>query len=518
MKAPWLKDALIGVSKAPVYSDHGIMGAFIAQILAQPVEPGLAFSHAVGAWAACRKAAFCSKNMIVEELPNTDPVAIEKTLSMCEPATKLLAQLLHTNAYRLISEAFTLMQQKGLKLPAQLLPQALDAGRRNTELRPALFKVLGARGIWLAHFNSAWKYAASSVEEGVTENDKRLWEEGTLTQREVYFKNMRLKNPAYASILLSSQIDKMPAKERQRFLELIETNLSLSDEKLLDGLLKDRSRDVRQKACVLLTQLPESTYARTIIAYMQKLVNYKKGLIKSSWQCEAPKEFDSEWEKLGMSKELPPLYSSGGERSWWLLQLVGKTPLSWWQSHTGMSAKELMHWSKSTDWEHELKQGWLQSMALQDFEWIILLLQLSSKTKMGNLYPSYKLQELLSKLSIEEWDKVIAALPVGNIVEHLQTISTVIDNLPFGQQLPTLLSQAALSAMKKGYENGNLKNNYNFFHFYQQVITVIKPKILEQFEPIAARTDATENEIQWLNELEQSAKLRLLMRKQLTNN
>lgn len=518
MKAPWLKDALLGININTVltYDDQSQMGRFIAQTLAQPIEPGLAFSQAVGVWTACKRVTFIGKQTKIQPLKDI-PVTDEMLLLTQDPISQTLTELLGMNAYRLLFEMFMLMSQKGIKLPAFLLPKALDAGRRNTELRPALFKVLGTRGVWLAHFNNAWKYAALSIESTSEDNDKRLWEEGTLVQREIFFKNLRLKNPEYASALLYEQIGKLQIKERQRFLELLELNLSLNDEKLLNNLLKDRSRDIRQKAATLLMQLPDSVYAQTVISYMQNLVTYKKGLFKSIWQCNAPQEFNPEWEKLGIIKEVPALYSSGDERSWWLLQLVSKTPLNWWHTYTGMQPEELMQWSQSTDWKQELQQGWLESIALQDSDWIILLLQRPEKNKMGHLCPSYKLQNLLSKLSIEQWEKVIANLP-GNIAEHYQTIGTAISNLPFGQMLSTQLSLTILSTLKKEYEKGNMKNKHNFFLFYQQAMTVISSEALEQFELIVTHANATENEIQWINDLEQTVRFRILMRKQLSNN
>ena len=505
MKAPWLKDAIIGIKTAPQLHIEGDMGELIAKVLTQPIEPALAFAQSIGVWAVCRKAAVMPSFIQGEQTLEKDCAAVEKTMSADHPVLKALIQLLEKANFRLLAEVFNLMQQKELRLPTQLLPLALDTGKRSVELRLSLSHVLGTRGIWLAHQNPAWRYAASDISENADEDDIRLWEEGTQTQREAFFKNCRTKTPDQARELLSSELHQLPAKERLQFVEIMETNLSLNDEDFLTSLLKDRSREVKEKASALLGQLPQSGYAQKIISYMQELLVKEKGLIKTSWKCTPPQEFNPEWAELGLTKDVPSSYRVGGERSWWFIQLIRKTPLAWWQTYTGMTPKDLLQWSKKTDWQKELQQGWIENLSCQDFDWIILLFQQPSYAKMGNYHIQSKLQQVLPQLSFEKLRTLFEQLP-DNVLSYPQTLNTLINGLPFGQTLPEDFSQRICKLLKENYNKKQTREDYRIRYFFQEAAHMLSPNVLKTYKPISPAPDQSEE--QWVQEIEQIIEIR----------
>lgn len=508
MKAPWLKNALVGVGSTPTWEAEGEMGALIEKVLAQSTEPALAFGQSVGVWAACRKAAMTPISAAENTetiLPEQGNATAHNRLPLDHPAIKTMTQFFEKGNFRLIAEVFELMHQKELKLPTTLLPLALDIGKRSTELRLSLSKVLGARGIWLAQLNPSWKYAASTVESTTHENDIRLWEEGTLTQREAFFKTCRTHTPTQARELLAAQLCQLPAKERLQLIELMEINLSLDDESFLTPLLKDRSREVKDKVATLLAQLTESAYAKKIISYMQELVTKEKGLLKSNWKCAAPQEWNPEWEQMSFTKDAPSSYRVGGQRSWWLLQLARKTPLKWWNTYTDMTPKELLQWSKKTDWPQELQQGWIEALSCKDFDWIALILQQPPHSKMGNYYIQSKLQQVLPHLPSEQWGHLFALLP-ADTSKHWQTMGTLMGGLPFGQTLPKALSQNILKSFKENYNKKKLQDDYRFRYFFQDAANVLNPDILKTYQPMTSLKEQADES--WLFEIEQVIELR----------
>lgn len=54
----------------------------------------------------------------------------------------------------------------------------------------------------------------------------------------------------------------------------------------------------------------------------------------------------------------------GGERAWWLLQMIGYVPLSFWTA-SGASVDQLIAAAKASDWHELLLQGWAQACERQ---------------------------------------------------------------------------------------------------------------------------------------------------------
>lgn len=257
-------------------------------------------------------------------------------------------------------EALQVLAGRGEVLPAALLPQALDLGRRREALRAVLRPVLGERGRWLASLNADWQVVlADAVAEAA---DPQLWEEGTLAQRSAQLARLRISDSALARQWLESALASGDARERAALLAVCAEGLSPADEAMLDARLSDRSKEVRQCAAGLLARLPQSTFVARMISRLQALLRQTRKLLRSTWVIDAPEAFGEDWAADGLDKQ-KPARDSLGERAWWLYQLARHVPLDWWTEHTGMTPEALLKWARGGDWQAALVRAWSDALA-----------------------------------------------------------------------------------------------------------------------------------------------------------
>lgn len=320
--------------------------------------------------------------------PDTTPSLQD---SACTAHLRWLLQSSDEAPTRLLHEALLLLHARGWRLPATLLPAALDAGRRNTTLRPALLPVLGTRGQWLATQSSDWRYAAPSAPPGAdttpapTDTD---WHTGTLVQRQAWLHAARQRQPAQARAALAQALPDLPATERAALLPALALQLGPDDQALLTQLLQDRSRDVRQTAASLLSTLPDSPHAQAMCQRMAALLpapaagtdtpasggllgralsalGHAASQSAGHWlqpnSLQAPQAPQPDW-KASQIEAQRPKHETLGERAWWLYQIVRQTPLHWWHQHTGAHASALLQWAHQTDWADALTRGWLDAL------------------------------------------------------------------------------------------------------------------------------------------------------------
>ncbi|HWQ11740.1 MAG TPA: DUF5691 domain-containing protein, partial [Roseiflexaceae bacterium] len=137
----------------------GPLGALLA---------GLDLSDAEGALLG--GAAACALAMRAGRLPpavpegEEIPPCPEEDLPECSPAARQhLALMLQGHHRAALPEWLAALVARGMRAPAAHLPDLLDLGRVQEELRPRILATLGARGRWLASLNPAWDYASAEL-------------------------------------------------------------------------------------------------------------------------------------------------------------------------------------------------------------------------------------------------------------------------------------------------------------------------------------------------------------------
>ena len=366
-----LPAAMVGTDKMAFSSPalSGPIGALLAQLQAQATQPALALLQTAGVLALCERAGQHGTARAAS--------ALDTAVAAPETAPALHAQNLQISLRWALAEAPVRLQVEllqrlnaaGLRLPASLLPLALEAGQRSVALRPALLAVLGERGRWLAGQNRYWRYAQGSAADAPLET---RWSDGSLAQRVALLKGERQCDPASARERLSAALPELPAKERAELAAVLTEGLSMADEALLVALCKDRGNDVRQTARALLVQLPGSAATQRAIARLQPCLEKPatlKSLLGAKWKIDAPQAASDDWKADGLEAERPK-NDSLGERAWWLYQLARQVPLAWWVQHTGMTPAALLQWAAKTDWNTALARAWLDVLrAAPDTAW-----------------------------------------------------------------------------------------------------------------------------------------------------
>src|SRR5689334_9964548 len=135
--------------------DAGPLGALLARI--DPADREGALLAAAAAAALYRRA-----GRIPARTDQPAPLACTMDdLSACPPrATLRLAAMLEGTHQGLLPEWLAALAAARRRAPDALLPDLLELGRAQADLRAAILPALGARGRWLAAQNPDWSYAS----------------------------------------------------------------------------------------------------------------------------------------------------------------------------------------------------------------------------------------------------------------------------------------------------------------------------------------------------------------------
>jgi hypothetical protein len=209
----------------------------------------------------------------------------------------------------------------------------------------------GPGGHWRAAQRHDWRWAAGSEQA----DDEARWAEGTLEQRSALLRRERGSAPAAGRERLAAVLPELPANERAELVGALATGLGDEDEPLLDSLLHDRSREVRQAAATLLQRLPGSAFVARAVARIEPLLRHERVLLRKRWLIEPPAE-------VGTTDPPRPKHEALGERAWWLYLAARQVPLAWWPRHTGLEPGELLAWAADTDWAEALHRAWRDAL------------------------------------------------------------------------------------------------------------------------------------------------------------
>lgn len=445
-----LPAATVGTDRQPgpwPLADSDI-GALARQAAAAAANPATGLLRAAAVIATCSLAG-AQGPVWAEALP---PAAPDDTRAPLPAGSALdaVAWALREGPTRLQHDALLRTGQAGLRLPAPLLPLALEVGRRSVALRAPLLDALGERGLWLAAQRPDWSYAAGAT---ATEPHDATWTEGTLEQRRAWLVQARLDNPATSRERLQAALPDLPARERADLVAVLATALSGDDEALLDTLRTDRSREVRQAALQLLLRLPAAAHPQRAAARLTRLLTQERDLLRKRWVLDAPTAApaDAKADQLDTPR---PEKESLGERAWWLYQLVRQVPLGWWCAHTGMTAAELLAWGSGTDWAEALVRGWADVLfAAPDDDWCDALLDRwppamreSPARVLALLTPARRDRHLLR-------DARDPALAASTLVQALAACAP-------GQTLSAELSALLARTLHARVGNGDLNTDY----------------------------------------------------------
>jgi hypothetical protein len=234
----------------------------------------------------------------------------------------------------LLAEWLAAAAGAGRRLPPELVPALLDAGRRHHHLRPLIAPVAGPLAGWLAAQRPDWSYAAAAPPVESTVDDDEVWELGAVGHRAAYLRRLRRHDPARARKLLETAWEAEPPEHRAALLPAFGTGLSGADEPLLERALDDRRRQVRDAALELLGRLPDSRYAQRMAARAAECLRLRPGGV----EVHPPATCDRSMRRDGIASRPP---AGTGERAWWLEEILARTPLRVWPEPRAFPARAL---------------------------------------------------------------------------------------------------------------------------------------------------------------------------------
>ncbi|MBU2666456.1 SWIM zinc finger family protein [Actinoplanes bogorensis] len=284
-----------------------------------------------------------------EPLPAPAGARLLRILAGAVPGGAQLAQ-------ELLTQWLAAAAERGGHVPPAALPALLDAGRRNSIVRPALARVAGRRGVWLAGMRADWRWLR---DEAPVSADLPDWHMGSSGERLGHLTQLRATDPAAGRELVLSTWAEESSDDRARFLGALATGLSAADDPFLEQALDDRRKEVREAALELLRRLPGSQLQTRMTQRALSLVRRERRLIGSDRLIVTPpEELDAGLRRDGVAST--PARGIGVS-AWLLEEIVAATPLDTWSEPAAM-----LRMARGTDWETPLLHGWAKAAVVQE--------------------------------------------------------------------------------------------------------------------------------------------------------
>ncbi|MEU4622167.1 SWIM zinc finger family protein [Actinoplanes sp. NPDC023801] len=250
---------------------------------------------------------------------------------------------------------------RGGIVPPAILPDLLEAGRRNTSLRAGMARVSGRRGAWLAGQRADWRWLLDEAAPVLAAD----WATATTAERLGHLSALRGSDPEPARELVESTWAEESWETRARFLAAFGPGLSLRDEPLLERALDDRRKEVREASLDLLRHLPGAALGRRMAARARAAVRLEDDRLT----VDPPAELDRDLSRDGVGAV--PVRGVGAG-AWLLEEVVAGTPLDTW---AGLDPAGWLTVARGHDWANPLLHGWAKAAVVQrDAGWATTLL------------------------------------------------------------------------------------------------------------------------------------------------
>jgi hypothetical protein len=251
----------------------------------------------------------------------------------------------------LLAEFFNLLVLKNWRIPEATLPDLLDLGIKQKDIRLSICKVIGERGKWLAEFNPDWNY----VKENQLPEEKEFLT-ASRVQRLLYFTKLRAENPDEARKLLKEIWKNEDPKSKLEFIKCLEKNLSSKDLDVLELAVKDSSKDLSYEAIGHLIKIPDSFIVLSFQNYLLEIVQFEstagelKIILDGKMLEQKLKKTDlnNRLDKNNDIREAKPLAT--------ILSIV---PIKYWTEIRKIEFKSLL----KAAFNHEFRNAWFWGFA-----------------------------------------------------------------------------------------------------------------------------------------------------------
>ena len=348
-----LAAALVGTDRRPWAGESSLLDAAVVALARRRagVLPGAGHEPVPAA-----------PDETVAPLPAPAAARVLRILAEGVPGGAQLAQ-------ELLAQWLDAAAERGGHVPPVALPPLLDAGRRNSIIRPTLARVAGARGAWLAGMRADWRWLRDEAPVGAGLPD---WHTGSSGERLGHLTGLRRTDPAGARDLVESTWAEESSDDRARFIGALVTGLSTADDPFLEAALDDRRKEVREAALGLLRRLPGSQLRTRMAERARALVRRERRVAGADrLVVTPPEELDAALRRDGVAAT--PARGIGVS-AWLLEEIVAGTPLDTWSDPATM-----LRLARGNDWETPLLHGWAKAaVAEEDAVWAGALLSEAS--------------------------------------------------------------------------------------------------------------------------------------------
>jgi hypothetical protein len=284
------------------------------------------------------------------------PAAAETRPACSEALARVVVDLARERQVDLLREALSRLDERGLRLPAWCLNDLGELDPR--PLQPALGRVAGARGRWLAGQHPRWRGLVGSEDGQSAEDRQRAWEEGSLPARLAALRSYRGEAAAGARGWVEAVWKQEKAGVREDLLGVLEQGLGPEDEPFLTRAAADRAAPVRVAAARLLARLPGSALAARMRQRADGMLGFRpSGLL----DVTPPPAFPADWAGDGLLEKPPP---GTGEKAYWLTQVLSLVPPEHWQQRFAVAPDLLVAAARGGDWFDPVLAGWLAATVL----------------------------------------------------------------------------------------------------------------------------------------------------------
>jgi hypothetical protein len=289
-----------------------------------------------------------------------------------------LAWMLRGEHPELLTEWLAAAVERGLRVPAQLLPGLLDRARRVSPADPELRRLVaaagGPRARWLAGLNAEWTFAAADTAAG-----EDAWRLGDAGQRRAHLTALRAADPGVARDLITARWEAAGAAERAMFLSVLAAGPALrpEDEPLLEAALGDRADEVRSWAAYLLASLPGSALGRRMAGRALSGLRLEAGPRGPRLIASPPAECDASMRRDGIAPGPGAGRSQLADRTRLMLEVVARTPLRAWTDAFALGPAAILA-VPSGDWAPVLFVGWSRAaIAQRNQDWVAALINVA---------------------------------------------------------------------------------------------------------------------------------------------
>lgn len=353
------RQALLGSERAAAPAGDAGFAADL-QALTLSDDPARTLLRQAALCAVVERAAWCAPTAP----PPMPACAPESQPAITEASVILLLQVQAREDTLLLDECLQLIAAHGRRIDERLLPGMLNE-LRDPGLRSRVIAGGGEAAQWLVQLNPDW---------GVVRREGAdAWTEGTLEQRVAWLRAERARAPEQARVALQAAYADEPPAARAVLLQALAVGLSMADEPLLEQALDDRRKEVRSVAQSLLRRLPGSALAQRARALVEPLLAFKPGglLRRDTLEVALPEAATPAMLRDGIEAKPPGGYT-GGQRSYWLEELLARVPPAQICRAWSREPAALLKLAHKHEYADQLQRGWMRAaVSFGERDWML---------------------------------------------------------------------------------------------------------------------------------------------------